>query len=153
MSTALPGNPVSLDIDKWPAHQCWSVCGDSPNQPLLKLYCLTSPLITPILVVSQMPYQWHWALPHCETFLLKCLFLDQSHPWSNFTEASGLDRKNLGYLRLQISAVLRKLLMCTSSSDIINSENMLFLLEAVYITFQLCLNQDLFVQKGCNIKK
>lgn len=43
--------------------------------------------------------------------------------------------------------------MCTSSSDTINSKNMLFLLEAVYIMFQQCLNQDLFVQKGSDDKK
>lgn len=43
--------------------------------------------------------------------------------------------------------------MCTNSSDIINSGNMLFLLEAIYIVFQQCLNQNLFVQKGCNVKK
>lgn len=86
-------------------------------------------------------------------FPLKCLFLEQSHPWSSLSGASGVDRENLGYFRMQIPAVLRNLLMCTSSSDIINSENMLFPLEAVYITLQQCLNPDVFIWKGCSVKK
>lgn len=79
--------------------------------------------------------------------------LGLNHPWSNFTETGGLDRGNLCYLKLHISAVLRNLLMCTSSSDIISGANMLVLLEAVYITSQQCLNQDLFSGKGQDAKK
>lgn len=42
--------------------------------------------------------------------------------------------------------------MCTNSPDEISSKNILFLLEAVYKTFRQRWNQDLFVQRDCNVK-
>lgn len=120
---------------------------------LAEMLCFVSGLRSSVQVLLENSYQRFCMMPYCETFPLKCLFLEQSHPWSNLTGASGIDRENLGCFRMQIPAVLRKLLMCTSSSDIINSENTLFLLEAVYITFQQCVNPDVFIRKGCNVKK
>lgn len=120
---------------------------------LAEMLCFVSGLRSSVQVLLENSYQRFCMMPHCETFPLKCLFLEQSHPWSNLNGASGVDRENLGYFRMQITAVLRKSLMCTSSSDIISSANTLFLSEAVYITFQQCVNPDVFIWKGCNVKK